>query len=366
MNPSKNQTTAIILRFNLLRFIALIFLLLLPFIVLPQKKNIVYTSGKGDPHKSFEEEFLSHKKCSEWWYVTGYLEDQNKQLYTFQFTLANINVKGIKIHMILISITDLQNGEHYYFQDHVSRGKHIVTTQNETTYGTLAGIKYAANDKSSFGKMNLSIKKDSLALDLQMEAQKSPVWHCDNGKLQMGILDDPKQYTYYFSLTNILAEGKLTLNGKELTVTGKAWFDKQGGPYTITNPRTNWEWFSFRFFDNEEIMLFYFPKDEHHDCTYIKENGTYERLQNFNVIPLDTITEPSTDYIFTYGWKVKIPGYKDENYTLKPKVDGQFNVFFYELIADVYNSKNEIVGYCYVELLPGARNKKLKNNLVFK
>ena len=35
--------------------------------------KIKYTKGIGLPHKSFKEEFLSHKKCSEWWYCTGYL-----------------------------------------------------------------------------------------------------------------------------------------------------------------------------------------------------------------------------------------------------------------------------------------------------
>ncbi len=33
---------------------------------------IQYTGGSGVPHKTVEDEFLSHKGCSEWWYTTGY------------------------------------------------------------------------------------------------------------------------------------------------------------------------------------------------------------------------------------------------------------------------------------------------------
>jgi len=53
----------------------------------------------------------------------------------------------------------------------------------------------------------------------------------------------------------------LTLGEKEYKVSGKAWFDKQGGTYTLTSRWTNWEWFSMRFFDGKEIMLFSFPQD---------------------------------------------------------------------------------------------------------
>jgi predicted secreted hydrolase len=69
-------------------------------------------------------------------------------------------------------------------------------------------------------------------------------------------------------------------------VTGKAWFDKQGGTYTLTNRRTNWEWFSLRFFDDEEIMLFTFPHENYYDGTYIEKSGKYNRLNNYEITPL--------------------------------------------------------------------------------
>jgi predicted secreted hydrolase len=203
-------------------------------------------------------------------------------------------------------------------------------------------------------------------LDIILEAKKEPVWHCDNGKLKMGILDDPKQITYYFSFTNLVLNGKLNLDGVDHIVKGKAWYDKQGGTYSLTNYRTNWEWFSFRFFNDEELMLFYFPQSEYKDGTYIKENGDYQRINNYIIEPLGFILEEKTKYNFSYGWKITIPQLKGVEFTLKPKTHGQFNVFFYELIADVFDKNGDLIGYCFVELLPGARNKKINSLLAFK
>jgi predicted secreted hydrolase len=142
----------------------------------------------------------------------------------------------------------------------------------------------------------------------------------------MGLLDDPRQVTFYASFTNLLASGSIVLEGREHRVRGKAWFDKQGGPYSLTNPRTNWEWFSFRFFDEEELMLFVFPQGGHQDGTWIHRDGSYERL---NRRPVQ-------------------------------------RVHLRELLADIIDRRGERVGYCFVELLPGARNKKLNSLLAFK
>jgi hypothetical protein len=60
--------------------------------------------------------------------------------------------------------------------------------------------------------------------------------------------------------------------------------------------------------------------------------------------------------IFSSGWDIVMPGIKEERYELKPLMGGQFNIFYYELMAEILNENKERVGYCFVELLPGARN----------
>jgi hypothetical protein len=50
-------------------------------------------------------------------------------------------------------------------------------------------------------------------------------------------------------------------------------------------------------------------------------------------------------------------GTKGGEYTIIPKIDGQFNLFHFELLADTPDNQDKDVGYCVVELLPGVCNE---------
>jgi len=65
---------------------------------------------------------------------------------------------------------------------------------------------------------------------------------------------------------------------------------------------------------------------------------------------------------FSNGWKLVMPGVKEEKYDIRPLTDGQLNLAYFELLAGIYNEKGKQVGLCMVELLPGARNPQSKIN----
>lgn len=315
--------------------------------------KIVYTEGTGIPHKSFEDEFLTHKQCSEWWYCTGYLQDNKEGMFGYQFTLAKIRIFGIKFHILICSVTDFQTGQHYNIQTPVFFGKGVTTMADKLSLGERAIFTFSQNEHSSKGHMSLHMKGDEFCLDVEMNAIKPPVWHCDDGALQMGILNDPKERTYYYSFTNLATRGKLVILGEEYNnLTGKTWFDRQGGTYSLTDPRCSWEWFSLRFFDNTETMLFAFPQNDYYDGTRIEADGTYRRLNDYKLEATEVITFEGKE--FSNRWNLTMNGRK---YTITPKAKGMFNVFFFELLAEIKDEEENLVGYGFVELLPGVRNK---------
>jgi predicted secreted hydrolase len=318
--------------------------------------KINYIEGTGIPPRSFDQEFLTHKKCSEWWYCTGYLEDGKGSLFGFQFTLAKISLFGLRPHLLICSVTDFRDNKHYNTQTPILFHKGVSATSDLLSVDGKASMSFSPNNLSSKGKMQLEMSGPSFSLEASLDASKPPVWHCDNGVLQMGIQGD-KEKTYYYSFTNIKAAASLALNGETFSdLHGKAWFDRQGGTYTITDPRTCWEWLSLRFFDNTEAMIFAFPQDNYYDGTFIAQDGARERLNNYKLEAIDVITYEGKK--FSNGWKLEMKGKK---YSIEPKASGMFNVFFFELLADIKDESGKAVGYCFVELLPGVRNKL--NNL---
>ena len=98
-------------------------------------KSITYSPRPAFPLGSMDDEFLSHRECSEWWYATGYLGDGEGSMFAFQFTLAKVRIYGARFHMLLTSLTDFQTGEHRFRQVPVLFGKGIVAT-GETVAAT--------------------------------------------------------------------------------------------------------------------------------------------------------------------------------------------------------------------------------------
>ena len=317
--------------------------------------NIKFTKGTGIPHRSFEEEFLSHDKCSEWWYCTGYLRSEAEdRLFGYQFTLAKVRLVGLKFHLLICSVTDFAAQKHYNIQTPIFFRKGITANNQLIAVGDQIRVELKPTPNSTMGSMKLHMEGTDFSLDTEMEAVKPPVWHCEDGVLKMGVQNDPKERTYYYSFTNLATKGKLMLNGKEYAnLTGKTWFDRQGGTYTLTKNEASWEWFSIRFFDNSEAMLFMFPQTGYQDGTRIAADGSYHRLNEYQVTATG-MTEYN-NMKFSKGWKLSMEG---KQYTLEPMADGMFNVFFFELLASVVDDTGKEVGYCFVELLPGARNKK--------
>ncbi len=304
-----------------------------------------------DNLQSFDKEWLIHKKCKEWWYATGILFDDEKNMYSYQYTLLHINFGIVTAKIAMMALTDYKNKRHYYLQTPANKSAPVTVNENEASIGNIASAK-----KSEKG-INIILNHKSFSLDLFAHYGKGAFWHCDNGKLQMGI-PGKKETTLYYSYTNMPTEGKLILNGKEIHLKGKTWFDKQGGTYNIVNTQTHWEWFSLRFFDEEEAMLFTFPQNNppYYDGTFISKEGVSHRLNNYKLKQTASTTFGGLKW--SSGWELHMEE-KEKDYVIEPVQGGHMNFAYFEQLCYIKNMQGEIVGYAFAELLPGVLNKKM-------
>ena len=311
---------------------------------------------RGRRHGTFEEEWGIHSGCSEWWYATGYVTDGEERLYSFQLTLLRIRVAVLRPWVIMLALTSFEDGTHSYFQKMTLSPGDVRIDGSRAGFGTVASVEKTAEG------MRFRARHADFALDLLMRYGKGAVWHCDNGFLRMGI-DRPKQSTIYYSWTNMPTSGTLTLRGREKAVSGKSWFDRQGGPYSIKNRWCMWEWFSLRFFDDEEMMLFSFPQDGYRDGTYVRRDGATSRLTDYEVTPLDFVY-PDGRTKYSSRWRISVPGLKAGSYTITPLLAGQMNMGYYELLASIDEPHGARVGLCFVELLPGVYNTRFPDTVL--
>lgn len=306
---------------------------------------------KYDPlnHGSFETEWGIHKNCREWWYATGIMFDDDNNMYSYQYTLLHLAFGIFVPKVAMVALTDYKNKRHYYLQTMAGRNARVVIDENQAS---VVGVASAKKEDSG---MRIELSHKDFSMNLLCDYGKGPIWHCDDGLLQMGIPDE-KATTLYYSWTNMPTEGVLNLNGKEIKLHGKTWFDKQGGPYNMANMKCHWEWFSLRFFDDEEAMLFTFPHNEvpEFDGTFVAKDGSYHRLNDYKIESLN-VTE-FKGLKWSAGWKLHM-NEKEKDYLIEPLQEGHMNFAYFEELCSIKNPAGEIVGYAFAELLPGVLNQ---------
>ena len=314
-------------------------------------------------HGSLDEEWAPHHKANDWWYLTGYLRSVTRPdcLYSYQFTIINPRHFGKAFYVLHLAFTDMQTGQHF-----LERRKRITGKKTGITGENVAFLPYGLLERNRNGMM-LNARVKEVELTLNLKPGKDAVWHGNNGVMVMGTPEDPQQRTVYYSFTNMPTSGSVKLTDgsgqrQEFEVTGKSWFDRQWGPFRLLSVVSFWEWFSIRFFDDEEVMLFAFPQHSYYEGTFIDKTGKSRR-----------ITDYKYDYhklnnrcklLFSYGWDVTLPGIKDERYRIVPMNERQFNGRYYEMMASVSGMDGTEVGYCFVELLPGVRQDARTYNLL--
>lgn len=298
-------------------------------------------------HQKTVYEWSPHVKAHEWWYLTGYMTDDKNKLYFYQFTIFHGYKYPFQIaegYALHLSFTDCKSKEHLFYED--------INKTSGAVYGNSQCIVF--KDSSiclAPDRMTIYANSDKLRFILNCDFTKGPVWHGRNGIIIMGHPQLPKERSYYYSYTNMKTSGSIAYQNREnkwtvVTGAGKSWFDKQWGLFD----ELGWEWFSFRFFDNEEVMLFSFPKTGYREGTYVNEAGRSITFDDYDYSVLKWVD--FNEKTIGLGWDVTLPC-KDRKYHVVPIVEDQFNPSeinnYWEGICKVYDREDHLVGYCVVE-----------------
>ncbi len=241
-------------------------------------------NGKFYEHRFvFPKDMAPHRNYnSEWWYQTGYLYNKATPSSTpefgYEFTAFRIYQPSTKrwpkflgipageIWDIHLSIHDFKTGEKLFTEELELPTLMLfssVETRNNSLY-LKGGNKVKFLFYGDQHKMTLKVSYKNSSLNFDIVAKKEPVLH-NNGLVRMDTA-----VSYYYSITRMDVSGTLELYGKSYKVYGNSWYDQQWGSMEDLSP---WDWYSFRFSNNTEIMLFRFPKTGQTYATYIDSKG---------------------------------------------------------------------------------------------
>ncbi len=272
----------------------------------------------------FPQDFGAHPDYqTEWWYYTGNLAADSGRRFGFQFTVfrraltpqevaSDSEWRTNQVYMAHFTVTDV-SGERFYQHQRFSRGAAgLAGAAVEPVYRVwLEDWQIAAVDESAT-TTHLVVTEPDVGLDLRFTQVKPPALQGDNGLSPKS--DEPGNASYYYSLSRLLTEGVVVINGETFAVSGTTWMDHEFSTSALGDDAQGWDWFGLHLDDDRELMLGQIRLvdgagiDPVFGGLLVQPDGSTRKLSatDFIVEVLDTWVSPHTGAEYPARWNISI------------------------------------------------------------
>ena len=300
---------------------------------------------------------------TEWWYITGQAQ-AGERLFGFQVTFFRSRVEATQemqskfaarqIVFAHAALTDVQ-GKKLWHDDRIAREGF--------------GIAEAATDEARLRLRDWSLVRDANAwhavvpasgftLDLRCAATQAVLLQGRQGLSRKGPQE--QQASYYYSEPQLAVSGKLSLQGREFQVTGKAWMDHEFSDEYLATEAVGWDWIGMNLDDGSALMGFRIRRK---DGSTMWDGGAFRTAKGDVYIaspgetefrPQRRWTSPLSGATYPVEWMVRTPA---DIYTVRAVIDNQeldsrnsTGAIYWEGLADLIDSQGKRVGRGYLEM----------------
>lgn len=324
----------------------------------PQKFS--FPSDHG-PHHSYR---------SEWWYFTGNLKNLQGRQFGYELTFFRFALKAEmpesksawrnnQLYMAHLTLTDVENVRFYADERFSRAGNDLAGASNKKYQVWLYDWSARAEGESDF-PLRLQAKSDDFAIDLQLKSQKSYVLQGDQGLSQKSR--EPGNASYYYSYPRLATEGSISIQGKQFSVSGASWMDREWSTSALSAEQSGWDWFALQLSDNSELMFYQLrrkdgKRDGNSSGSFVPADNTKIPLKENDVTikTLDSWTSPHSKITYPSRWRLAVPAQNLEVEVVPLINDQELNVSYryWEGAVSVNGTKNgkPISGQGYVELV---------------
>jgi predicted secreted hydrolase len=271
----------------------------------------------------FPQDFGAHPDFqTEWWYYTGNLVTADGRRFGYQFTIFRRAItphdvttdsewRTNQIYLVHFTVSDIAE-EQFFHEQRLSRsGAGLAGATVDPRYRVWVEDWeiLAQNDDASI--VTIQAQAENFAIDLTLEQVKPPALQGDNGLSPKS--EEEGNASYYYSLTRLLTEGTITVDGETFAVTGNTWKDHEFSTSALGTAAQGWDWFGLIFDNNTEMMLGQIrmvdgSTEPAFGGAIIYPDGSTEYLAagTFTITPTDTWTSPHTGAEYPAGWDVSV------------------------------------------------------------
>lgn len=308
----------------------------------------------------FPKDEAAHKG-SEWWYFNGHLKSDNGKEYGFMIAFLKMDMiknrpkwflwpikTGYLVHSHLSDLTNKKFFPHY---EHFMKMPYEKFTEKNKLFNHYRQTLLKEIKK---GVYHLKFNNKPYQLDLVITSKKPAVLHGKKGIINIG----KKDYSYYYSFTNMNVKGTIKTFDNVIKVNGTAWMDHQWGSFTLQNKQ--WDWISIKLNNNIELMIFKIldkaTQETYFYTTIIDKKGKSTKIKDAQLKPIKRWKSKKTGIIYPLHWNLKIPS-KKINLSIKPDFneqemsDGILKYWEGSCIVTGTQNKKRIRGNAYMELI---------------
>ena len=220
----------------------------------------------------FPADFGSHPASHiEWWYVTGALEAAGsaaaaRRTWGFQITFfrAGTGLGGADAGPFVASqlvfahaaVTDLAAGRLRHDQRIGRAGFGIAEAGAGDTRLALRDWRLARSDAGGRSRYTASAASDGagFAFQLVLSATQPVLLQGDRGLSRKG--PNREQSSRYYSEPQLAATGTLSLDGRAVAVSGRAWLDHEWSDSFLDPAAVGWDWVGMNLDDGSALTAF--------------------------------------------------------------------------------------------------------------
>ena len=264
---------------------------------------------------------------TEWWYVTGWMEDAKGAPHGFQITFFR-NRGGADAshgshfahHQVLLAhaaLSDPAEGRILHDERVARSGFGLAEFRTDDTG---VHIDDWSLQRAADGSLEAHIAARRFALTLHFKPTQAPLLEGDQGLSRKG--HDARAFSWYYSLPHLAVSGTLG----PTPVHGEAWLDHEWSNAYVAEGAQGWDWTGLNFQDGSALMAFRMRGSHGQTLwssgTWRDAAGQTQRLDNGDVqfVAGRRWTSTATGANYPVEWTLSWPNHELH---LKPLMDNQ-------------------------------------------
>jgi len=303
---------------------------------------------------------------TEWWYLTGWLEDDAGKTFGFQVTFFRHrpgtdeeNPSQFAAKQLLFahaSLSDPAQGKLLRAEKSARAGFGLADARVGEMGVHIDEWRLARRPDST--EIVTSIATDEFRFALTLADTQPALVQGSNGFSQKG--PSPASASYYYSLPQLRASGRVNVAGHEYRVRGVAWLDHEWFSSVLDDEARGWDWAGLNLDDGSSLMVFQMRNAagaEHWAAATLRDReqrATTFAPREIEWIALRHWRSARTGVKYPVEWQVMVGG---RTMRLRPLMDDQENdargstgTLYWEGAVRVFDERDQAIGRGYLEL----------------